>query len=426
MALTDLLIRNTKPKDKDIWLTEDAPRGQARLTLRASKGGSKHFYLRYTDSRGKQRFIPLGAYDSAGKKGLSLRMAGERAAPLKLLYQQGVKDLKEHLEQEERRRREETERRNTGNFGALLDAYVESLEDRVSQSDVRCLIRLHVREAFPYLCQRPASAITPGDIRDILARLIEQGKGRTAAKVRSFLLAAFNQAMRAAFDPTTPMRSGGFFIEYNPVAAVPALSQFNRASHRVLTWEELDTYHRALLAHRGNAVHDALLTALYLGGQRIAQLLRLTPDQVDLTAGTLTLFDPKGKRRQPRLHVLPVTNPVREVIERRLKLGDPWVFSSAGRKPVHPHTPGKAVEAIAAGGYCLRDIRRTCETRMAEMGIRKDLRAQIQSHGLGGVQDRHYDRHDYLPEKRRALEAWAARLRGETVEAEIIPLYSQR
>nr|BAL53116.1 hypothetical protein HGMM_F04D09C13 [uncultured Gammaproteobacteria bacterium] len=35
--------------------------------------------------------------------------------------------------------------------------------------------------------------------------------------------------------------------------------------------------------------------------------------------------------------------------------------------------------------YCLREIRRTCETRMAEMGIGKDLRAQIQSHGLGGV-----------------------------------------
>jgi hypothetical protein len=28
----------------------------------------------------------------------------------------------------------------------------------------------------------------------------------------------------------------------------------------------------------------------------------------------------------------------------------------------------------------------------------------LQSHGLTGVQYRHYDGHDYLPEKRRALE----------------------
>ena len=422
MALTDLLIRNTKPADNDIWLTEDAPRGHARLTLRVSRSGSKIFYLRYTDSQRKQKIIPLGAYDPTGKKGLTLKMAGERAAPLKLLYQQGIKDLKIHLEQEERRKQEEAERRNTGSFGALLEAYVESLEGKVSQSDVNNQLRLHVHDAFSHLCKRPASEITPSDIRDILVRLVDQGKGRTAAKLRSFLLAAFNQAMRAAFDPTTPMRTGQFFIEYNPVAAVPALSQFNRASHRVLFWEELDVYHKALQVHQGSAVYDALLVALYLGGQRLAQLLRLTPEEVDLTAGTLTLFDPKGKRRQPRLHVLPITGPVKKIIERRLQIGDPWIFSSNGKKPVHKATPGKMVNAISEGAYNLRDVRRTCETRMAEMGIPKDLRAQIQSHGLGGVQDRHYDRHDYLPEKRQALETWTARLLGSDLESVNVPL----
>jgi hypothetical protein len=55
-------------------------------------------------------------------------------------------------------------------------------------------------------------------------------------------------------------------------------------------------------------------------------------------------------------------------------------------------------------------MRSTCETMMAAMGISKDIRAQIQSHGLGGVQARHYDRHDYMPEKRNALEAWTKRL----------------
>ena len=33
-----------------------------------------------------------------------------------------------------------------------------------------------------------------------------------------------------------------------------------------------------------------------------------------------------------------------------------------------------------------------------------EVRAHLQSHGLGGVQARHYDRHDYLEEKRGALE----------------------
>jgi hypothetical protein len=40
------------------------------------------------------------------------------------------------------------------------------------------------------------------------------------------------------------------------------------------------------------------------------------------------------------------------------------------------------------------------------LGVSKDIRAQIQSHGLSGVQTRHYDRHDYLNEKREALLLW--------------------
>jgi hypothetical protein len=32
-----------------------------------------------------------------------------------------------------------------------------------------------------------------------------------------------------------------------------------------------------------------------------------------------------------------------------------------------------------------------------------DVRGRLQSHGVSGVQSRHYDGHDYLPEKRKAL-----------------------
>jgi hypothetical protein len=43
---------------------------------------------------------------------------------------------------------------------------------------------------------------------------------------------------------------------------------------------------------------------------------------------------------------------------------------------------------------------------LAALGVSSDIRAQVQSHGLGGVQARHYDRHSYMVEKRTTLEAW--------------------
>ena len=64
--------------------------------------------------------------------------------------------------------------------------------------------------------------------------------------------------------------------------------------------------------------------------------------------------------------------------------------------------------------FDLGDIRRTCETMLAGLGVSKEIRAQLLSHGIGGVQDAHYDRHGYIEEKRGALKLWETKL-GEIV-----------
>ena len=55
----------------------------------------------------------------------------------------------------------------------------------------------------------------------------------------------------------------------------------------------------------------------------------------------------------------------------------------------------------------MRDLRRTVETMLASLKVSSDFRAQLQSHGLGGVQHRHYDRYSYALEKIQALEKGA-------------------
>ena len=74
----------------------------------------------------------------------------------------------------------------------------------------------------------------------------------------------------------------------------------------------------------------------------------------------------------------------------------------------------------------LRDIRRTSETMMAGMGVSKDVRAQLLSHGLSGVQAAHYDRYEYITEKRNALEAWESHLdditKGKTSDSNVLPM----
>ena len=65
------------------------------------------------------------------------------------------------------------------------------------------------------------------------------------------------------------------------------------------------------------------------------------------------------------------------------------------------------VEAIGdrIEGFAPKRLRSGVETALASLGISREVRAQLQSHGRGGMQDRHDDDHDYMPEKRAALQA---------------------
>ncbi len=56
------------------------------------------------------------------------------------------------------------------------------------------------------------------------------------------------------------------------------------------------------------------------------------------------------------------------------------------------------------------DLRRTAATRMRALGTSSDDVKHVLNHVQSSVLGRHYDRYDPLPEKRRALDAWASEL----------------
>jgi hypothetical protein len=93
---------------------------------------------------------------------------------------------------------------------------------------------------------------------------------------------------------------------------------------------------------------------------------------------------------------------------------DAYILSSTnGRVPLRPESLSNAFGDIAGElqksgeitkAIRLADLRRTVETLLAGAGVPMEVRAQLQSHGLGGVQNRHYDRHSYMAEKLKALQ----------------------
>lgn len=414
----------------DEWLSDGAVRGSGALWARRSRSGVS-LYFRYTHA-GKKKALPIGAWDENGEGGLTLAQAREKAAQLSAVYRGGVTDLHGHVEREreaaERARRaaEEAARRaaedaQRGTLRQLLDAYVAHLERLGKQStkDVRSIFTKHVLEEAPDLAGRKATECSVDDFVGIIGKLVDAGKGRTAGKLRAYLRAAYSLAIRSRTDPEAPLTMRSFGITTNPIAGIGALSRFSRARDRALSAPELAAFLRRIDGLQPGAQRDALQLLLFLGGQRPVQMLRLKAPDVDLSAGTVTLYDPKGARQQPRPHVLPLVKDAAALLKRRLEAlaeGEP-VFSTDGEHPMRVETIGAAVDEIvtamrkadppeAREDFQLRDLRRTCETMMAALKISSDVRAQLQSHGLGGVQKRHYDRHSYAAEKMQALKKW--------------------
>jgi integrase len=398
-----------------IKISDTDRRGQGSLQIRISEKGQVRFYYRHVKSDGKRDDYPLGNYDPAGSKGYTLEKARDRYGELAAIYRAGSKNIREHLKAMENAEVtaqqievERIEQIEAGSLRDLLSAYVSFLKTKgkPSAKDVENFLKNHVL-TLGDLADRRANELGPRDLRTIFDRLQQLGLTRVLGKTRAALHSAYNLGVKSEFDSTIPVVFRLFKVETNPVAALPTFSALSKPGERVLSHSELKDLLNKLTIINTMAA-KTMLTAIYLGGQRPTQLVRVTAADVDIERGIITLRDGKGKRAHPRLHALPMGTQVRRIIQELLLVNADAasLFSSDCKTIPHSTTLSKLVHGISLGAYRLGDIRRTCETELAALGVSKDLRAQILSHELGGIQAKHYDRHHYLDEKTNALRLW--------------------
>jgi integrase len=147
----------------------------------------------------------------------------------------------------------------------------------------------------------------------------------------------------------------------------------------------------------------------------------------------------KGKnagKKQARAHAVPITDALAAVLREvpRFK-GGFYVFSTTnGESAVWMGSKikerldrrmlltlralarmrGEEPSSVALPPFVNHDIRRTVRSRLSRLKVTEEAREAVLAHARPGIKGV-YDVHDYLDEKREALELWAARLR-EIVE----------
>jgi len=182
-----------------------------------------------------------------------------------------------------------------------------------------------------------------------------------------------------------------------------------------------------------------LLKLLLLTGARLNEVARMTRDELSADGATWSL--PRSRTKNARPHVVPLPPAARDLITSVPHIVNKagYVFTTRGDVPVSSWTYLKnlldAAMIAVAKQECadakiphwrLHDLRRTTVTGMAELGIQPDVIELCVNHisgtrsGVAGV----YNRSELLPERKAALERWAAHLASlvEGKPPKIVPL----
>lgn len=378
MLLTDRRILAAKPGEK---LSEQAPRGAGRLIFRPRTKGRGEFFYR-TRAGGRDRMTKIGNYPDD----LSLAEARKRVGVLSS---------------------DPTAATAEGTLGDVLKLYVDHLTDsgKVSARGAEKMF-LRAIPAGDALRLKRASQIRPTDITAIIARRIRDGATVEANRLRAILSAAFAVAAKTDHDPKRAAESEvRFALSGNPVTVVARVEEFEVRRTRVLSWEELGAYWRALESEP-LPVKVALRFALASGGQRLQQVLRATWD--DINDNVIRLVDTKGRGGKPRAHAVPITT----LAEAQLELGRKakHLVPFATHQFALSDAISRASKTLGGETFDARDLRRSVETRLADLGVSRETLGHLLSHGRTGVQEKHYDRAERLEEKAAALTLWTHHL----------------
>jgi integrase len=243
--------------------------------------------------------------------------------------------------------------------------------------------------------------------------LKEIDRGMVAARLREIIKlkgAVPASHARIALSHFFKWAIGDGLCDANPVIGTNR-PKTPRARDRVLTDAELAAiWNSAPASDYGNIVKLLMLT-----GQRRDEIGGLRWSEVDLDARVITLPPERlknGNRADAKPHTVPLSADslaVLRAIPRRAKRD--LVFGS-GEAGFSGWSAAKRAIDAASGvkDWRLHDLRRTASTRLNESGIAPHIVEVVLNHisgfrgGVAGV----YNRAEYLPEKRAALNTLAS------------------
>jgi integrase len=276
----------------------------------------------------------------------------------------------------------------------LLESFIaQRLSQNRSGGEIARLLR---REVGKIWIGRSIHEISKRDVVEVISAIEQRGTpvaaNKTLKSIKTFLRWCVGRAV----------------LDQSPAEGVP-LPTKEVTRERVLNDQELA---QVILAARVmDGPYGGIVELLALTGQRREEVARMTWNELDLAQRIWTL--PKSRTKNAKEHVVHLSEQSMAVLKRADKK-EPFVFSMLETKSFQDFSRGKRSLDQLSGvtEWRLHDLRRTCVSGMARLGIAPHVADKILNHQAGTISGvaAVYQRHEFLSERREALDRWGAHI----------------
>jgi integrase len=338
---------------------------------------------------------------------ISLAKARDEARAAIAALRQGVDVNSEKRQARDRRARDREQAKRivedtgfaAGTFGEIATRYIERECRRLARGGE--IERLIWRELLPALGPRPFSELRRRDLGDVVNAILSDGHPSAAHKVREV-----GKRIASWADDEELINGNPFLGGRSPVR--------RQERSRALSAEEIATLWSAW-REMGPPLGSFMMFALATG-QRRGEIAAMERSELDFAERLWSIPAEKAKNRRP--HLVPLSALATEILDGLPAVDGRFVFSTRIGSHISGFSKAKARVDRLAGvtDWRLHDLRRTAATRLAELGVAHPVVSKLLNHSPRGVMGvtAIYNRHEYLNERRDAMERWARRI-GEIV-----------
>lgn len=398
MALTDIKIKNAKPREKAFKLSD----GEGLFLLVTSKG-AKYWRLKYRFG-GKEKLLALGVYDQIGLADARIKRNEARNLLSKDIDPGLVKQLKKR-----------SQKLTTANsFETIAREWHAKFLPKWTEKHAERIIRNLEKDIFPWIGDRITSEITPPELLKVLHRIENRGAIETAHRAQQTCGQIFRYAVvtgRAERDPSADLRG----------ALPPARGKHYASLTDASAVGELL---RAINDYQGHFVTKCAL--------RLAPLLFVRPGELRHAEWSEFNFEttewriPAGKMKMRVKHIVPLSSQAIAILRELepLTSSGKYVFPCirASKRPMSENTVNAGLRRL---GYTKEEMtghgfRSMASTLLNEQGWNRDAIERQLAHAERNNIRAAYNYAEYLPERRKMMQEWADYLEQLSLNKKII------